>query len=103
MVLRYNDTLSFKAISVEFLATLLLVFTGCGATIAVIKEGAGPQNLQIALAWAFAYASLTQTFSQIGGAHMNPAITFSFLATRRMSIFVSLVYIATQSIIIFYP
>lgn len=96
MAFHYDENLSLKVISVEFLATLLLIFTGCGATIAASKEAAGPEYLQIALAWGFAYATLTQTFSHVSGAHMNPAITLSFLVTRRMSLRVALVYIATQ-------
>ena len=97
MALQSADSLSFKTASVEFLATLLLIFTGCGATIAVAQGGNGPQYLQVALAWGFAYATLTQTFAHLSGAHMNPAITLSFLVTRRISLRVAIIYIAIQS------
>ena len=97
MALHFEERMDLKTISVEFLATLLLVFTGCGATIAVSMESLSPQYLQIALAWGFAYATLTQTFAHLSGAHMNPAITLSFLVTRRISLRLAIAYILTQS------
>ena len=72
--------------SAEFLATLLLVFTGCGATIAAVAETDTADNLQTALAWGFAYATLTQLFAAVYGAHMNPAVSLAFLVTRKITI-----------------
>jgi glycerol uptake facilitator-like aquaporin len=75
---------SFRAASLEFLATLLLVFTGCGATVAASKTSGDP-TLQTALAWGFAYATLLQLFSAVVGVHMNPAVSLALLVTRKIS------------------
>lgn len=91
--------ISLKLVSIEFLGTLLLVFAGCAATVAAAKDSSTYNSsgvLQTALAWGFVYAALTQTFSHIGGVHMNPAITVAFFVTKRISLVATLVYIATQ-------
>eukprot|EP00048_Salpingoeca_helianthica_P016672 m.233561 g.233561 ORF g.233561 m.233561 type:complete len:271 (-) comp19206_c0_seq1:26-838(-) len=76
---------TFRAATLEFLATLLLVFTGCGATVAA-TTASGEPALQIALAWGFAYATLLQLFSGVLGVHMNPAVSLAFFVTRKLSV-----------------
>lgn len=96
----YNEV-SLKLISIEFLATLLLVFSGCAANIAASKDSSNFVNgssivLQSAVAWGIVYAILTQTFAHVGGVHMNPAITIAFFVTKKISLFTAAVCIATQ-------
>jgi glycerol uptake facilitator-like aquaporin len=93
-----SESLSAKTLSVEFLATLLLVFAGCGATVASGKSGNGDYSvLQDAVGWGLVYAVLTQSFAHISGAHMNPAVTIALFVSRRISFSTTLVYMATQS------
>lgn len=91
-----EENLTIKAVSVEFLATLLLVFAGCGATIASVKDGESSATLQEAVAWGFVYMILTQMFANIGGVHMNPSITIALFATKKSTFRVTVMYIVTQ-------
>ena len=70
-----------KKLVAEFLGTFTLVFVGAGA----IMTGKA-DLLGIALAHGLAIAIMISAVGGISGGHFNPAVTFGFLLTKRISI-----------------
>ena len=90
----FNDLKSlgfYTAIIVEFLGTFLLVTFGCGAV-----EDKGVTNLHISLAFALSVGSIVWAIAHKSGGHINPAVTFSFLLCRRISLVRGIAYMAVQ-------
>jgi aquaporin TIP len=80
---------------VELLGTFALVFVGVGTIMAV-----GPQadagTLEVALAHGFVIAVMISAVGHISGGYFNPAITFGFMLTRRISVLLGLFYLFAQ-------
>ena len=64
----------------EFIGAFTLVFIGGGAGIV-----AGNDLVAVALANGLAIGLMVSNFGHISGGHFNPAITLSFVATRRIT------------------
>ncbi len=80
---------------VELIGTFTLVFVGVGTIMAV-----GPQadagTLEVALAFGLVIAVMVSAVGHISGGHFNPAVTFGFLLTRRISALLGLAYLIAQ-------
>ena len=80
---------------VEFVGVFALVFVGVGTIMAV-----GPQaeagTLEVALAHGLVIAVMVSAVGHISGGHFNPAVTFGFLLTRRISLLLGLAYWVAQ-------
>src|ERR1700716_4314908 len=76
---------------VEFIGTFALLFVGIGAIVAV-----GPQadagTLEVALAHGLVIAVMVSAVGHISGGHFNPAVTFGFMLTRRISLLLGVAY-----------
>jgi aquaporin Z len=90
---------SFSAYIAEFIATFALTFIGAGAIIAsnaILHASSGEALLNIALAHGLVLAIMVTAIGPVSGGHVNPAVTFGFLVTRRIAVFVGIGYIVAQ-------
>jgi len=79
----------------EFVGTFALVFVGAGAIMAVGPE-ASAGTLEVAFAHGLVIAVMVSAVGHISGGHFNPAVTFGFLLTRRISVLLGLAYWVAQ-------
>jgi aquaporin TIP len=74
----------------EFIGAFTLIFVGVGA-IAL-----GGDLTAVALAHGLAIAVMVSAVGHISGGHFNPAVTFGFLITRRITPMLAVVYWVAQ-------
>ncbi len=87
----------------ESIGTFCLVFFGPAAiTLSVVVFGNGNVTPEALLIIAFAHGAaiglMVYTFGHVSGGHFNPAVTLSFLATKRIKIKDAIMYIVSQLI-----
>jgi MIP family channel proteins len=80
---------------VELLGTFALVFVGAG-TIMSLGPQADAGTLEVALATGLTIGVMVCAVGHISGGHFNPAITFGFMLTRRMSVLLGVAYWVVQ-------
>jgi aquaporin TIP len=68
----------------EFIGAFTLIFVGAGSIMVLLPSG-GAGLAGIALAHGLAIAVMVSAVGHISGGHFNPAITFGFLVTRRIT------------------
>jgi aquaporin NIP len=79
----------------EGIATFALVFAGCGAIVADAERGGlGPNG--IALAFGLVITVMIYATGHLSGAHLNPAVTAAFCATRHFPLRDAALYIPSQ-------
>ncbi|XP_062386300.1 aquaporin-4-like [Sardina pilchardus] len=89
----------WRAVSAEFLATLIFVLLSVGSTInwAAGKDSQPPADLVlISLCFGLSIATMVQCFGHISGGHINPAVTAAMVATRKLSLAKAVFYVAAQ-------
>ncbi len=84
--------MNIKALIAEFLGPFALCFFGILSCV-----NAGQHGLVIpALCHGLVIAVLVSAFAAISGGHINPAVTFAMMATRKISMGNGLAYIVAQ-------
>ncbi len=95
-----SATENYKKYLSELLGTFALVFVGSGCVCAdyyLVKSGSqGFGLLGIAIAFGFVVVAVAYSLGYISGAHINPAVTVSMVATKRMKAGVGVMYIFSQ-------
>ncbi|XP_026230454.1 aquaporin-4 [Anabas testudineus] len=89
----------WRAVSGEYLATLIFVLLGLGSTInwAAEQEKPPPADLVlISLCFGLSIATMVQSFGHISGGHINPAVTAAMVVTRKLSLAKALFYVVAQ-------
>src|SRR4029077_7448973 len=89
-VLPVDESLMRRSVA-EFVGGFTLIFIGGGAGIVSSQD-----IVAIALANGLAIAIMVSNLGHISGGHFNPAITLSFLATRRITMRLAVVYWIAQ-------
>jgi len=74
----------------ELVGAFTLVFVGAGAIMT------GAELVGVALAHGLAIAVMASAVGHISGGHFNPAVTFGFLITRRITAGLAVVYWVAQ-------
>lgn len=93
-----------QKLTAEVIGTAILVFIGAGSVpLTVFLNGGdgvgGPAGLsQISFAFAFAIVAAVYSVGHISGCHINPAVTISLLATRKIDAQTAGGYIVAQLI-----
>ncbi|XP_010882777.3 aquaporin-4 isoform X2 [Esox lucius] len=89
----------WRAVSAEYLATLIFVLLSLGSTINWAPESDNPPAADlvlISLCFGLAIATMVQCFSHISGGHINPAVTAAMVVTRKLSLAKGVFYLAAQ-------
>lgn len=85
--------MKFRALLAEFIGTFALIFVG----VLVIHHLNGPDALTgIALAHGLTIATLASTTAAISGGHLNPAVTFGMMLTKRIDVMNGIGYMVAQ-------
>ena len=80
----------------ELLGTFTLVFAGTGAIVVDEVSGGRVGHVAIGLVFGLVVMAMIQTFGDVSGAHMNPAVTLAFRAARKLSTRTAVLYIVAQ-------
>ncbi len=87
----------WKALIAEAIATFALCFVGAGAIMT--NEHLGEKGfglVGIALAHGLILAVVVTATMNVSGGHVNPAVTFAMLLTRRISLVNAMAYVLAQ-------
>jgi len=93
-----------QRLAAEALGTAVLVFIGAGSVPALFLarggEGGAPftgaELFAIATAFGLAVVGMVYAIGKVSGCHINPAVTFALLVTRRVPTGEALPYMAAQ-------
>jgi aquaporin Z len=80
----------FRRAAAEFVGTFALIFIGAGS-LAYART-----LTDVGLAHGLVIAVMVSAVGHISGGHFNPAVTFGFVVTRRISLPLALTYWVTQ-------
>ncbi|XP_028282818.1 aquaporin-4-like isoform X1 [Parambassis ranga] len=89
----------WRAVSGEYLATLIFVLLSLGSTIRwpAGEEKPPPADLVlISLCFGLSIATMVQCFGHISGGHINPAVTAAMVVTRKLSLAKAVFYVVAQ-------
>ncbi|ELT91266.1 hypothetical protein CAPTEDRAFT_224285 [Capitella teleta] len=84
----------WRGVAAEFLGTGLMVLVGCGACVG--GKGQAESVVQISLAFGIAVSITMWTVGHVSGGHINPAVSFAMLVSRRISLAKAAMYVLAQ-------
>ncbi|MED6264813.1 Aquaporin-4 [Characodon lateralis] len=89
----------WRAVSGEYLASIIFVLLSLGSTInwAAGEEKPPTADLVlISLCFGLSIATMVQCFAHISGGHINPAVTAAMVVTRKLSLAKGMFYVVAQ-------
>lgn len=85
-----------RRILAEGLGTFVLVLAGTGAIVVDSVSSGAIGHVGIALCFGLVVLAMIQTFGEVSGAHLNPAVTIGFVAAKRFPLRSAGAYVAAQ-------
>ncbi|XP_052203569.1 nodulin-26-like [Diospyros lotus] len=85
---------AFQKILAEVMGTYVLIFAGCGA--ALVDRVTRLTIVGIAMVWGLALMAVIYAVGHISGAHLNPAVTIAFAASKRLPLTQVPMYVLAQ-------
>jgi MIP family channel proteins len=77
---------TLKAGFAEFIASILFIFTSCGAAIATERfQSPGAVTIEIAITFGFSLVALCFAIGHISGGHLNSVVSLCFALTGKIS------------------
>jgi aquaporin NIP len=89
---------SMKRTLAEGLGTFALVFAGTGAIAVDRATGGGVSHVGISLCFGLVVMSMIYAVGDVSGAHLNPAVTVGFFASRRLALREAWPYVVAQCV-----
>uniref|UniRef100_A0A3B5QW08 Aquaporin 4 n=1 Tax=Xiphophorus maculatus TaxID=8083 RepID=A0A3B5QW08_XIPMA len=89
----------WRAVSGEYLASVVFVLLSLGSTINwhAGEENPPPNDLVlISLCFGLSIATMVQCFGHISGGHINPAVTAAMVVSRKLSLAKGVFYVVAQ-------
>lgn len=80
----------------EVLGTFIMVLFGCGAVAVSVLFGAHQGLFHIAIVWGLSVSLAIYAARYLSCAHLNPAVTFAMVVSRRMSMKKMPIYLLGQ-------
>jgi aquaporin NIP len=80
----------------EAFATFTLVFAGCGAIVVDGERAGSLGSVGIAAAFGLAIMTMIYAVGHVSGAHLNPAVTLAFVASRHFGRRAAAAYVPAQ-------
>jgi len=81
----------------EGIGVFALVFAGCGAIVAEAEHPGTLGNVGIALVFGLVIMAMIYATGHLSGAHLNPAVTIAFAATRHLPRSEAIAYVGAQA------
>ncbi len=88
----------YVSLLAEFVGTLFLVFAACGSALASTDAGSSAATVQIALGFGLSVATMVWVTARASGGHINPAVSFGFVITRKISWVRFICYVLMQGL-----
>ncbi|HEY8671163.1 MAG TPA: aquaporin [Terriglobales bacterium] len=85
-----------KKYSAELFGTFSLVFAGTGAIVIDEVSGGAVTHVGVALTFGLVVMAMIYAVGDVSGAHLNPAVTLGFFASRRFPARQVVPYLASQ-------
>jgi aquaporin Z len=85
-----------KKLAAEFVGTFALVFAGTGAIVVNDASGGAVTHVGVALTFGLVVLAMIYAVGDVSGAHLNPAVTAGFVASRRLGARQAVPYVASQ-------
>ena len=93
-----KSKLFWRDASVELVATFILMSVQCSLPLSWENNGAPPtvfgNIVQVGIGMGFVVCATAWTFGDFGGCHMNPAVSFSMVLARKLSILKGMPYLS---------
>jgi len=91
-----RPNLARRAVAEGF-GAFALVFAGCGAIVAEATDPGSLGTVGIALVFGLIVMAMVYATGHLSGAHLNPAVTFAFVATRHFPRAEAAAYVLAQA------